>query len=521
MNNLSILRQTLLGSALLVCGVLINCSSPANRAPAITLGETKITGLYPEKDTQVAAFLGLPYAQAERWRAPIEQPLAKGAINAQTFGPACMQTDYNADWYADVAAAFGFQGRPVRTPAVSEDCLFLNIWTPTLKPAQAKPVMVWIHGGSNKAGWSQEPNYLGHKLAAQEDVVVVSINYRLGLFGFFDYPNRASDDRATHFALLDQIAALEWIQHHIAAFGGDPANVTLFGESAGAADIGYLITSPVAGHLFQRAISQSGGFQLRNWEGQGTLRERGSLLAEQLGDSSQSLDTLRALPAEQLLQHQQAVLSGFDLRAEPGQPELPYSSGDFFRNQVSQVDLLIATNANEWYMYNQDHPEAVERDLASLPETLHQPLRERLAGLDNRHAQDQLSTLTEMTCAGYFMAASTAKAGKQAWVYRFDRVREGPGGDALLAYHGAEIPYVFNTHDHWLETREADLKVTAAMMRYWANFARTGNPNDPSLPNWPSFTALAPAIMLLQETPSASPAPDAALCAQMDTLLWH
>lgn len=495
----------------------------ASKAPQVVLGNSHIVGQFASTEPEVAEFLGLRYAQAPlgewRWQPPRPAVLPEGQVPATAFGAACVQSDYNAQWYADVAQHFGFHGQPVRTPPVSEDCLFLNIWSPDTRAQAPKPVMVWIHGGSNKAGWGFEPNYLGHTLAAAEDVVVVSINYRLGVFGFFDFPGRQG---ATNFALLDQIAALQWLQKHIRAFGGDPKNVTLFGESAGAANIGYLMTSPVAGHLFHRAISQSGGFQLREWRNQGSLADMGRQLAQALPGQPGDLAALKAQTADALLTVQENQLKEFYFRAQAGQPELPLSSGAFFRSQTVPVDLLIGTNANEWYMYNQDDDQAVARALATLPQALRAPLQQRLAGLtDNRHAQDQLAMLTDMICPAYFMAAQTQLSQRQAWVYRFERVREGPGGAALLAYHGAEIPYVFNSHDHWLTSTDADATLSRAMMRYWANFARTGNPNDADLPAWPAYRAAAPQILRLDSKLRASAASDTELCRTMNPILWH
>lgn len=491
--------------------------------PNVFLGDTRVVGAEEIAAPGVVAFKGIPYAQAptgqRRWRPPVPLVLAQDEMDATAFAPACMQSDYNARWYADVAAAFGVEQVPVQTPTVSEDCLYLNIWSPDLQPEQPLPVMVWIHGGSNKAGWAYEPNYLGMHLAKAENLVVVSINYRLGVFGFFDLPGRSADDADTNFALLDQIAALNWVQQHIAAFGGDPASVTLFGESAGAANIGYLMASPKAKGLFQRAISQSGAFQLLDLREKQDLTEMGQQLQAALSPETDGIDGLRKLPAQQLLDFQESQLKDFSFRARAGSAEMPVNNGDFFRTGKVVVDLLIGSNADEWYMYLSDDEVVLAKMLDALPGQLQAQAKARINGLDNVRAQDVLSTLQEMRCPGYFMAAQVAASGMQAWVYQFDRVRAGEGGRALGAYHGAEIPYVFNSHDAWLSTAAADHQLTQRMMRYWANFARTGNPNDESLPEWPAYTAKQPRILHLDNDSTAATAPDIEFCTTLQAEL--
>lgn len=244
----------MLATAALVAGAVGYGDEPSNYTGMSVLARN---------GDEVLRFSGIRFADAPvgdwRWRKPrpVDRPPADVPMDATTWPPACVQDDGNVEWYQDVAAAFGQprEAAPKR-PDTAEDCLFLNIWTPDER-AQL-PVMVWIHGGANVNGWSFEPNYRGRELAAM-DAVVVSIQYRLGVFGFLAHPALSAESPHTssgNYGILDQIEALRWIQANIAGFGGDPDNVTLFGESAGAGDIAYLLLSPLAEGLFHRAISQ-------------------------------------------------------------------------------------------------------------------------------------------------------------------------------------------------------------------------------------------------------------------------
>jgi para-nitrobenzyl esterase len=216
-----------------------------------------------------------------RWREPQPVVARRGRQDATTFAAGCYQDSYNIDWYRRVGRAFGASAAVFENPRFDEDCLYLNVWTPWLTPDAKRPVMVWIYGGANRGGWSFEPNYRGARLVARGDVVVVTIAYRVGVFGFFGHPD------------------LRWVREHIAQFGGNPDNVTVFGESAGGSNIGYLVTLPAARGLFQRAISQSGGFQMLD---RGTLADAekaGRALSAAL-PGQPGIDALRSLPSQQL-----------------------------------------------------------------------------------------------------------------------------------------------------------------------------------------------------------------------------
>src|SRR5208283_4118744 len=244
---LGILARLLFGGELYAAGAL-----------TVQANHETLLGARGERFAQVASFKGIPFAAAPvgelRWQAPRPHAPRAGTQHATEFAAACFQDSYNTDWYRDLAQNFGVDAAAFADPTVSEDCLYLNVWTPALGARARLPVMVWIHGGANKSGWSFEPNYLGEALAARGDVVVVTIAYRLGIFGFFGHPQLRGSAAPSNFGLLDQIAALHWVKDNIRAFGGDAGNVTVFGESAGGADIGYLAASPLARGLMRRAL---------------------------------------------------------------------------------------------------------------------------------------------------------------------------------------------------------------------------------------------------------------------------
>jgi para-nitrobenzyl esterase len=496
----------------------------ASVAPTvIDRGET-LQGSFSERQPSVASFKGIPYARppvgALRWQAPKAPHHRSGVQQATQWAPACYQDEYNLVWYQKIATQFGSDSPGFSNPPVSEDCLYLNVWSASLQPQSKQPVLVWIHGGSNKAGWSFEPNYNGEQLAAQ-GVVVVSVGYRLGIFGFFGHPQLKNQSLPTNFGLLDQIAALRWVQTHIDRFGGDPHNVTIAGESAGAADVSYLLASPMAKGLFHRAISESGGYMLSSKRALRDAESIGTRLASALPDKP-TLAGLRALSSAALFETAKRVLAKQDYG--------PVTDGVSVREPISQsyqahgigVDMLIGTNENEWYMYVDDRPETLAATLAAVPASARQPLQQRAAlEPSTQHANDRVSALIEMHCPAYVMAKATAAGGHRAYVYRFTRVRPGPGGQALLAYHGAEIPYLFDSHDAWLPKTVEDRVLTDAMVRYWSNFVRSGDPNGHDNAPWAAFDAKQPRVQELGTHIGAIAAPDYALCQQLEPLLYQ
>jgi para-nitrobenzyl esterase len=501
----------------------IACHASETISLEVTAGNEILIGQYADPTRKVAAFKGIPYAASpvnqRRWQAPEKHQPRPGKQLATDFADACFQDNYNTQWYQKVGKAFGASSDIFTDPNFSEDCLYLNVWTPSLHQDKKLPVMVWIHGGSNKAGWSYEANYIGAQLAQQGQVIVVSIAYRLGVFGFFSHPELTQSTAPANFGLLDQIEALNWINKNIAQFGGDSSNITLFGESAGAANIGNLILSPLADGLFQRAISQSGGFQLWNNADLKSQQTFGHDLATSLDMTDSSLSTLKNTSAKVLFNKAKQDFSEYYYGAAVDGHVLPDEALNLLFKQKLKVDLLIGSNQDEWLMYLDNSPEKLAQMINSYPKEIQGILKKRAQQEPSiARGHDQASTLMDMVCPGYAYAQQIAKSAKRAYIYRFKRVRTGTGGEKLQAYHGAEIPYVFNTHDDWLTTNEYDAILTTAMIRYWTNFAKNGDPNDEKstdLPIWPQFDENDPKVLALSEQISVIAAPDFSICQKI------
>ena len=491
---------------------------------SVSVNETQWQG---ERKAKVSAFRGIPFAQAPvgplRWRAPQAISTPAGPLPAKAFADGCMQGPHMVSWYQSLVEAFGESGSLIKSPEFSEDCLYLNIWTPALhknSPKADLPVMVWIYGGSNKGGWTSEPNYLGEALAEQ-GVVVVTIAYRVGVFGFFTHPALAQEQAINaNFGLLDQIAALQWVKRHIKGFGGDAENVTVFGESAGAADIGYLMTSPLSKGLFQRAIHQSAGFELLRHPTRLESDALGEALVAQLGfeERPNTLGSLRAASAKEILSASESAYHGHYFSPIVDQHVLSQTALASFKQQSAPThDLLIGTNAHEWYMYIDDPlPESALESFFSKQKNVNvERLKTLLATEDDeRRVLDRLNGGKENLCPSLYMARRVSKSNANTWAYYFTKQRQGRGGDTLKAYHGAEIPYIFNTHDRWLPVDEQDKVLTQSMMKFWVNFAKTGNPNGLGLPSWPRVNEGT--VMELGARIGASQIPDRALCEVFD-----
>ena len=341
---------------------------------------------------------------------------------------------------------------------------------------------------------------------------MVTIAYRVGIFGFFGHPDLRGAEYPTNFALLDQIAALRWLRKNIAAFGGDPDNVTLFGESAGASNIGYLVNSPLARGLFHRAVSQSGGFQMQERLDLPGAEAVGSALSAQLAGNP-GLVALRRLSSREIWDAA--------LRHVPEHPYAPVVDGKVVLAGPAQAyaregipyDLLIGSNEDEWYMYVDADPHGLAKDLADIAPAARGPLEARAAREpDVRTARDKVVTLVNMVCPSYLMADAARRAGHNAWVYHFTRVRPGPGGVTLGSYHGAEIPYVFGTHDDWLTRAATEDALTDRMIDFWASFARYGNPNGARGGEWPLFDRTNPRVMELGDRVAPMAPADYELC---------
>ena len=495
---------------LLVVGLvslLASAASAQSAPPRVTAdGETLEGGSFGAPNE--AVFKGIPYAAAPvgalRWRPPTRHQPRGGVQAARTAGPSCQQSDRLTAWTKSIAANFGTQDKVETAPLnVSEDCLSLNVWTAGWgRRAAPAPVMVWIHGGSNLNGEGTSPWYDGAALA-RRGVVVVTINYRLGAFGFLSHPalTAESPHRASgNYGLLDQLDALRWVQRNIKAFGGDPSRVTVFGESAGAIDIMHLMASPLSAGLFHRAIAESGA-PMQAMAGAAQAESVGVKLASTLGidPGPGALGALRARPAGEI----EAAAGRMMLAGQyvPGPVVdgwvLPAMTGRAFAaGRQTPVPLLLGTNALEMTSL-QFYLPPIPRTIAGFRRWLDQtfgPAAPRIAELyptpsDADVARSLATVVTHQffTCPTRLAARAMANVGRPAYLYQFTRVL--PGGEKLGAYHAAEIGYVFGNRMAWLPHEPVDDTLSDAMASYWTQFAATGNPNRAGLPEWPAYAA--------------------------------
>ena len=428
----------------------------------------------------VRVFKGIPYAAPPvgdlRWKAPQPAPSWDGVRDATKFSPICFQEPYP-------------EGSIYRKPPqpMSEDCLYLNVWTASQPSNERRPVMFWIHGGALTRGFGSAASYDGESLV-KKGVVVVTINYRLGVFGFLAHPEltRESGHHSSgNYGLLDQIAALEWVRKNIAAFGGDPRRVTIFGESAGSWSVNYLMATPLARGLFQRAIGESAGaFGVMAKLEQ--VERTGSKFAA-------SVQALRAQPAAEVLK---AASGKAFPRSVDGWlfPEDVFTI--FATGRQNDVPLLAGSNADEGtalspWPANGTAASFKEQSRRIFGDQLAQFLKFYPAGSDAEARVSHYASYRDYAFGWQMrtwvrMASKTGQS--NAYLYYFTRVTPGPASASLGAYHASEIPYVF--HNLHLVSRpyaDADRKLSDIMSAYWVNFATTGDPNGEGLPSWPVY----------------------------------
>jgi para-nitrobenzyl esterase len=431
-------------------------------------------------EATVSAFEGIPYAAPpvgeNRWRAP--QPVAgwQALRDATHYGADCAQAPFPPD------------AAPVRT-APSEDCLFLNVWKPASARAGAGlPVMVFIHGGGFVNGGSSPAIYSGANFS-RDGVVFVSLNYRLGRYGFFAHPGLAAEGLGGNFGYLDQIAALKWVQANIARFGGDPKRVTVFGESAGGMSMHMLLQSPLARGLFAGAIIESGGGRDRALP---TPSLAGAARAGEAFAPGLTAAQLRALPAEKVT----ADLSMFTM-GKPGYSGPMVDGRTIIGSPLEAIDaglyanvpVLVGANSADGFPFvtDKDAIFAAFGPREALARQLYDP-DGKLSGLVVGTATSADAMFIEPARA---VARALAAKGRRVWLYRFAHVGSAMGQATGGAPHASELPYVFDTEDVRRDPlpNAADAAVAALTHRYWINFATSGRPDGTGVPAWPATVA--------------------------------
>ena len=459
-----------------------------------------IRGTTATASSKVQVYRGIPYAAPPigdlRWKAPGPVKPWKGIRDCREFGSSCLYVPYGAGslWSGPEWDDLAKQ---------NEDCLYLNVWTTAKSSDEKRPVMVWIHGGGLTRKSGSVPAYGGANLALK-GVVSVTINYRLGPFGFMAHPDLSKESAhgsSGNYGVLDQIAALKWVQRNIASFGGDPERITIFGESAGSWSVCFLTATPLAKDLFHRAIGQSGSnfgpmVHLSQDRGQLAAEKTGIEFAKKIGskDKPASLKDLRGLPAKE-------VLSKYGKM--PRSHNAPNVDGWVFPDEVAAiyeqgkqnpVNVIVGSNADEGTTFVWNVPDTIEAFKKYAQDKYGNMADEFLKAYPvNNDSQvrdayiasvgDDWFTWQMRTWARLMSTVNT-----KAYQYYFSRVPPIPDNENYGSYHGAEIIYIIgNFHLASFKQQQADKLLAETMSSYLINFAKTGNPNGEGLPEWPAY----------------------------------
>ncbi len=508
----------LLAGVAVVLGCAASADAPAALGEIVSVAQGELEGR--ELPSGVLSFKGIPYATPPvgdlRWRAPQPVEAWEDTRPAAVFSPSCWQP-------LSPEGAFYGEVEVLR----DEDCLYLNVWTSADSADAAHPVMVWIHGGGLQTGSGSTVLYDGENFASR-GVVLVTINYRLGPMGFLAHPELSAESSPAssgNYGILDQIAALRWINDNIAAFGGDPSRITIFGESAGSWSVNYLTASPLAAGLFQRAIGHSGGifWPMPELSGDQSAESIGTSLAESHGVDG--LAGLRALSAEQI--YEQPTQDGANLPFVPNVDGWVFPTDlhtIFATGQQNDVDTIVGFNADEGTaLFAPPGPMPVADYQAWLQAEYGEFADEFLAAYPATNADEARVALYENMADRFFAwqmrtwaRLQTEHGSKPVWQYFFTRVPPWDRAEEFGSYHAAEILYAFDNfakskelREEWGDSgtgafnhawEEVDHELARTMSSYWINFATTGDPNGEGLPQWPAYDPSTDQLLELGDT---------------------
>jgi para-nitrobenzyl esterase len=499
-----------LGTAMLAASV-ISYSFIVNIASFLAVVPTEAGLVSGVKTDDIMAYRGIPFAAPPigdlRWKAPQPVKHWDGVRKCVSFSASPMQSKPVP--FMVYTSEFLIPESPI-----SEDCLYLNVWTGAKTKTDKLPVFVWIYGGGFTSGGSACAIYDGEAMA-KKGIIFVSINYRVGAFGFLAHPEltkEANGKASGNYALLDQIAALKWVKRNIAAFGGDPNNVTVGGQSAGSMSVNCLVASSLTKGLFNRAIAESGSMVVNNQLLPATTlhaaEENGTKLAEKAG--AKTLAEMRALPAEEVLKKFQGrfapIVDGYVLTRSV--PDI------FASNKQNHVALITGWNDDEFGGQNKNKEDFKRWAQTQYGADAATFLKYFPAGTDEqaKESQDKLARDQIFAVAGFKWGALQSKyANSPVYLYNFDRKVPAEGDMKKYgAFHTAEVPYMLDNLK-FLNNRPfepVDRELARAMSGYWVNFIKTGNPNGAGLPEWPKYNTISYKIKSFNAKSATETLPD-------------
>jgi para-nitrobenzyl esterase len=485
---------------LIIFGVLLFSCKEQPLSTLIVTDAGKVEGI---QENGFMSFKGIPFAAPPvgdlRWKEPQPVKPWEGVLKADKFAPACPQP---------------------QNLRQSEDCLYLNVWTPAKVASEKLPVMFWIHGGGFSMGAPLEPTYYGQELT-HKGVIFVSIAYRLGVLGFLAHPDLSAESPnkvSGNYGLLDQIEALKWVQKNISAFGGDPNKVTIFGESAGAISVSMLCASPLAKGLFRGAISESGGSfgPVGNSRQDGIISLKGAensgiKFMKQLG--VKSIDEFRKMDPQEWFKNPSTRMSFWpnaDGYVIPDDQYKLYEAGKY-----NNVNVIVGTNSDEGAMFARpSEPDVYKKGIEERFGDFAGKILEAFPGDTKEQtitSTADIFTSTAFAWPSWAWARLQSRTGKsKVFMYYFNQQQPQAPFMSVKprgAQHAAEIKYVLKNIDTKTDS-EDDLKLSELMATYWTNFAKYGDPNGKDLPAWPEFKEKNPSVMYLNNTPKQGPVPN-------------